>query len=126
MAIVLKVLVGVVAALFTMLAVRWMFAPAAIAAEQAMVLGGPVALNTARGDIGGLFLGGAILCVLGLVRGDGRWLQTVAVVIGCVAAGRVVGMTVDGFAPESVTAFVVELAIVAVLLLAARRPLAAA
>ena len=120
MSIALRVLVGVVAALFAMLGARWMFAPASIAAEQAMSLGSPLAFNTARGDIGGLFVGGTLLCLVGLVRRQGQWLQAVAVVVGCVAIGRVVGMTVDGFDPESATAFAVELVIIAVLLLTAR------
>ena len=121
MSIALKILVGVVAALFAMLSSRWMFTPAAIASEQPMVLGSPVALNTARGDIGGAIAAAAVLCVLGLVRKEGVWLKAVAILVGCVAIGRVVGMIWDGFAPESGTAFGVELATVAVLLLAARR-----
>jgi hypothetical protein len=121
MSIALKALAGIVAALFAMLAARWMFTPVAVATEQAITLGSPVALNTARGDVGGLFLAGAVLCVLGLVRKEGRWLQAVAVTLGCVAFGRVVGMTLDGFAPESATAFCVELVMIAVLVLAARR-----
>ncbi len=120
MSIALRILVGVVAALFAMLGARWMLAPTTIAAEQAMTLASPVALNTARGDIGGLFVGGALLCVLGLVRKQGHWLQAAAVLVGCVAVGRVLGMALDGFAPESGSAFAVELVIVAVLLLAAR------
>jgi hypothetical protein len=117
----LKIGVGLIGALFAMLGARWMLAPAGIDAEQAMTLGSPVALNTARGDVGGLFIGGALLGVLGLVGSDVRYFRARAVMVGSVALGRVVGMTLDGFARESGVAFVAELVIVTVLLLAARR-----
>lgn len=116
----IKVLVAITAALLAMLGARWMFAPLGIAAEHDMALGSALALNTIRGDLGGFFLGGAILCALGLRTGDGRWFQAVALVIGCVAFGRLVGMIVDGVAAQAAVAFVVELGMIAILLAAAQ------
>jgi hypothetical protein len=114
-----KVLVSVAGLLLAVLGLRWMLAPAGIATEQGITLGTALALNTARGDLGGFFLGGAILCALGVRTGDGRWLQAVALVVGCVAFGRVVGMIADGVAAEAAVAFVVELGMIAVFLSAA-------
>lgn len=116
----LKVMTGIVGGLFGVLGLRWMFAPVSIAGEQGVELTSAVALNTARGDLGGLFLAGAILCAMGLRSGDGRWLQAVALVVGCIAFGRVVGMIVDGFAVPSLAAFSVEVVMVGILLAAAR------
>jgi hypothetical protein len=48
-------------------------------------------------------------------------LQAAALLLGCVAAGRTVGLVADGFASETVTAIVVEVIMIAVLLLTARR-----
>jgi hypothetical protein len=121
MQIALKVLVGLIGLLLGVLGVRWVFAPESVAAELGIGLSGAVALNTARGDVGGLFIGGALLCGLALARGDGHPLRAAALLLGCVAAGRTVGIATDGFAPESATAIAVELAMIAVLLLAARR-----
>ena len=121
MQIVLKGLVAAIGLLLGVLGLRWLFAPESAAAELGITLGGAVALNTARGDVGGLFIGGAVLCGLGLARGDGRWLQAAALLLACVAAGRVVGIASDGFAPQSGVAIAVELAMIALLLLAARR-----
>ncbi|MEX2208497.1 MAG: hypothetical protein WEF50_19940 [Myxococcota bacterium] len=121
MTAVLKGLVALIGLLLGVLGLRWVFAPEGAATELGITLGGAVALNTARGDIGGLFVGGAVLCLLGLARGDGRWLQAGALLLGCVAAGRMVGVVVDGLAPQSGVAIAVELAMIALLLLTASR-----
>ena len=126
MAMVLKVLVGVVALLLALLGVRWMFMPESAAVELGIVLGSAEALNTARGDLGGMFLAAAGLCALGLRSGDGRWLQAVAAVIGCVAVGRLVGIVLDGFSATAGTSIAVEVVMVAILLSAARPPAASA
>jgi hypothetical protein len=121
MTAVLKGLVALIGLLLAVLGLRWVFAPESAATELGMTLGSAVALNNARGDIGGLFIGGALLCWLGLARGDGRWLQAAALLLGCVAAGRVVGVVVDGFAPQSGVAIAVELVWLALLLFTASR-----
>ena len=85
-------------------------------------MGSIAALNNARGDLGGMFISATVLCGLGLVTRDGRWFQALAVVLGCIAAGRVVGMLADGFAQSSLMPMIIELVMVGVLLLAARLP----
>ena len=122
MRIALNVSVGVIALLLAMLGVRWMFAPESIAMEQQMALQGLPALSTARADLGGLFLGAALLCVLGLRQGQGQLLVAVAVIIAAIAVGRTVGLFADGFHSTMLTFIVVEVVMVALLLLAARRP----
>lgn len=117
----LKVGVGLVAAMLAVLAVRWMFMPLGVAEEMGIILGGPLAYNTVRGDLGGMFLAGAILCVEGIRSGEGRWLQAIALVVACVAIGRVVGLLADGFAAMALLSIAVEVVMVAVLLSAARQ-----
>lgn len=121
MTMVLKGLVALIALLLGVLGLRWVFAPVGAAAELGIALDGPLALNTVRGDIGGLFIGGAILCGIGLARGDGRPLRAAALLLACVAVGRMIGVASDGFVPQAGVAIAVELAMVALLLLAARR-----
>jgi hypothetical protein len=117
----LKGIVGLIGLLLGALGLRWVFAPEGAAAELGMTLGSAVALNNARGDIGGLFIAGALLCLLGLARGDGRWLQAAALLLGCVASGRVIGVVVDGFTPQSGLAIAVELVWLGLLLFTASR-----
>ena len=121
----LKGIVAVIGLLLGLLGVRWVFAPESAAAELGITLGSAVALNNARGDLGGLFIGSALLCFLGLARGDGRWLQAAALLLGCVAAGRCVGIALDGFAPASGVAIAVELVWLSLLLFTATRMAAA-
>lgn len=114
-----KGLAGVVCLLLVVLGIRWMFLPHATSGEFGIVLSTPVALNTARGDLGGMFMAGAILAAWGLITGEGRWLRAVAAVIACVAFGRMVGVMLDGYAPMSVISIVIEIVMVTVLLKAA-------
>lgn len=120
MSLALRSMCGLVGLLFLMLGVRWMFSPEAIAAESGIALLDTLGFNTARGDIGGLFISGAVLVTVGLLRAKAEWLRAMAVMVGCVALGRAVGMLLDGFAGASLTPFVIELIIVAVMLGTAR------
>ena len=122
MAIALKVLVGLIGLLLGSFGIQWMFSPETIAGSQGITLGSIEALNNARGDLGGMFLAGTVLCGLGLFTRDGRWLQALAVLLGCIATGRLVGMIGDGFAQSSLVPMIVELAMIGALLLTARLP----
>ncbi len=121
MRIALNAGVGITALLLALLGVRWMFAPESIASEQGLTLQGLHALSTARADLGGLFLGAALLCVLGLRAGYGQLLNAVAVIIGAIAIGRTIGLVADGFHASMALLIGIEIAMVAVLLLSARR-----
>lgn len=106
---------GLVGLLFLILGVRWMFAPAGIAAESGLELLNSLGYNTARGDIGGLFIAGAVTIAVALIRQKPEWLRVIAVVVACVAFGRATGMLLDGFAGTSFVPFAVELVIISLL-----------
>jgi hypothetical protein len=116
-----RILVGLVALLFLGLGLNLLFNPDAGAAQFALVPEGIRGLNSIRGDLGGLFVGAATLLGIGLVRREATWLLAVAVVIGAIALGRLVGFLLDGLAGNSIAQFAVEVAIVAVLLVAHRQ-----
>ena len=61
------------------------------------------------------------MLVLGVVRGNTTWFLAVAVLMGLIAFGRLVGFAVDGTDQATVTAFVAELIIIAVLVFADRK-----
>jgi hypothetical protein len=105
-----KLAVAAIGMLFALLGVRWMFSPAAIATEQGMQLTNAVGFNTARGDIGGLFVAGALLCAIAIPSRDRRWLDAMSLLVACVALGRIVGIASDGFAPTSGGALGIEIA----------------
>ncbi len=116
MSISLKVLVGITGLLLAYLAVQWMFTPAAMAEALGVTLAGAPAFNAARGSIGGPLLGGAVLCTLGLVTNQGRYLFAAAILIGCVFMGRMIGIVADGSSPSSVTSVSVEVVMIAALI----------
>jgi hypothetical protein len=121
MTMLLKGLVAVIGILMSVLGLRWVFAPESAAADLGITLGGAVGMNSARGDLGGLFIAGALFCFLGLARRDGRWLQAAALLLACVAVGRAIGIFVDGFASQSGVAIAIELVWLGVLLFTAAR-----
>lgn len=115
MSIAPKVLVGITGLLLAYLAVQWMFVPAAMAETLGITLAGAPAFSAARGSIGGPLLGAAVLCALGLVTNQGRYLFAAAILIGCVFTGRMIGIVADGSPASSVTAVSVEAVMIAVL-----------
>jgi len=102
------------------IALNFLFDPLAGAAQFAVVPEGIRGLNTVRGDLGGLFLGAALLLGTGLLRGQTVWFLAVAVVMGAIAVGRLLGFALDGWSGNSVMEFAGELGIIAVLVLAHR------
>src|SRR5215510_5642714 len=121
---VLGALLGVVLA--GPFALRWIFAPQAMADEQHISLGGPDAFNHMRGDTGGAFLAVGLLALLGVWRKEPGWLEAVAIVMLGIVAGRLYGIAVDGFDPKVGVAMAVELLTAAATFAAARQFRAAA
>jgi len=117
-----KIIPGLVALLFLVMGVNCVLDPMAGAAQMAIAPIGPEGLSTIRGDLGGLFLGSALLLVLGIWREQGTWLVAVAVFMLVIAAGRVVGFVLDGAPGQTtLTAFGFEIVIAVGLLYASRR-----
>ncbi len=119
MRVALNILVGLVGLLMLVLGVQWLTDPLATAARLGITLQGADAFSTARGDIAGMFIGGALMALLGLLTRNSAWLLALAVMLASIAAGRVVGFFLDGPAEPSVQAFFAELLMAAVLVLKA-------
>jgi len=88
-----------------------MFMPEVMAAQFNISPIGIHGLSTVRGDLGGLFLGLAVMSFLGLQRP--LMLFAASILLGAVAIGRVFGFLFDG-----VTSFTVMLCLVEVMLMA--------
>ncbi len=118
MQIAIKVVVGLMAALFLVLGVGVMFDPTTAPAQFGVEALGPVGMSTLRGDLGGMFLGSAVMLAWGILRGRTTLFLAVAVLMGAIAFGRSIGFVVDGANPRVITAFVVELVMVVILVFA--------
>ena len=78
-------------------------------------------MSSLRGDMGGLFLGTAALLIYGLVRRSEGAFLAVALYMGVIALCRVVGFAQEGASESALTAFGVEIFIVALLWFASVR-----
>lgn len=116
---VLTVLVALIGLFLAAIWLGWMSDPAGMGQQWALSASSVVGLNNLRGDVGGVFLMGAVFCALSL-RGGTAWLHAAAVAMGCVAVGRIAGLVLDGFARDSLASLLIELAFIAVFLAAAR------
>ncbi|WP_170328506.1 DUF4345 family protein [Ruegeria arenilitoris] len=114
----LNVLVLLVTLMLTGLGIMSMFAPRRMVANFAIEPVGTVGLSTIRSVIGGLFLASVALLVIGLMTGQTLGYVAVAILMGVVALGRIVGILADGFDKAVLPPLVVELVIIAVLITA--------
>ena len=122
MDLLLRVLIGAIALLFLVMGLGYMFDPAANAPDLSVTPIGEHGLNTLRGDLGGLFIASTVLLVLGLLQRKVEWFLSVAVFMGVIATGRVIGFVLDGNPAElALIAFAFEILIASVLVLASYR-----
>ncbi len=117
---VLKVIVALPAILFIVIGVRWLVAPAAVAAEFGMPLLEGLGLSTQIGDLAAFFVGGGVMILLGLITQRNTWFLAVALILSLTAVFRLVAWQVHGaaFAAEQIA---VEVVVSALLLFAASR-----
>lgn len=113
-----QILVGLAGLMLLGLGIMSMFAPRKMVSNFALEPIGPVGLSTIRSVIGGLFLASVALITVGLAMEQTLGFVAVAILLGAVVAGRVVGIVVDGFDKAVVPPLLVEVVIIAILLAA--------
>jgi len=121
MVLLVRIVLGLIALSFGLIGLRFMFMPEVTAAAFFVSPEGVGGLSTIRGDFGGAFLATAAFVALGLRPRRSHWLHAAALLLGLIAAGRAVGLVVDGIDPDALTPFVIELVFVALLLIGAHR-----
>ena len=118
----LRIVVALFALLFLIMGVNLMLAPVSGAEGMAVTPIGEAGLSTLRGDLGGLFVGSALLLVLGLIQRKAEWFLAVAVLMALIALGRLLGFVLDGNPSQpTLIAFGFELVITCILVLASRK-----
>ncbi|MEM6988087.1 MAG: DUF4345 family protein [Pseudomonadota bacterium] len=98
-----------------------MFAPKRMVTNFAIDPIGKAGLNTIRSLAGGLFLACVAMLIIATTTDQKLGYVAVALVMGAVAVGRIVGLITDGFEKAVVPPLVVELVIIAILLSAYTR-----
>lgn len=114
----LQILVGLATLMLLGLGTMSMFAPRRMVKNFSIEPVGAAGLSTVRSVIGGLFIASVAMLVFGLVTGQALGFLAVALLLGVVAFGRVVGIVSDGFDRAVVPPLVVEMIIIAVLIAA--------
>ena len=104
--------------LFGVMAIRWLADPADAADALGMELMTGVGLSSQMGDVGGFFLGGATMCLVGVITLNKTWLQGAALLALSAALYRIVGALVYG-AEFATAPILVEIAMTGWLLYAA-------
>lgn len=123
MDVLLQILVGLATVMLLGLGTMSMFAPRRMLKNFALEPIGVAGLSTVRSVVGGLFLTSVLLLGNGLASGQTEGFLVVALLMGVVAVGRVVGLIADGFDKAVIPPLIVELVIIAVLVSAHGQPL---
>jgi len=123
MDILLQILVGLATVMLLGLGTMSMFAPRRMLKNFALEPIGVAGLSTVRSVVGGLFLTSVLLLSYGLASGQTEGFLVIALLMGVVAVGRVVGLIADGFDKAVIPPLIVELVIIAVLVSAHGQPL---
>lgn len=120
MAIFTRILVGVIG-IFALLGVaqHW-FDLEAVHTQRGMLAVGDIGKANLRADVGGLFLGIAILTIFAAVRQNRFALLAAAVLLFATLLGRFVSVVIDGFGARVGPPMAVEAVLIAILLLAYR------
>jgi ribonuclease Z len=111
-----RLFVALAAALFAVAGLGFWAAPTELAAGLGLESTGPQGLVALRADLGGLFLGMALLCGAGLSARRRTWLSAAAVMLGAIACGRVVGWLFNGSPDGGVVSLVIELVTIGALI----------
>jgi len=120
MAIFTRILVGVIG-IFALLGVgqHW-FDLEAVHTQRGMLAVGDIGKANLRADVGGLFLGIAILTIFAAVRQNRVALLAAAVLLFATLLGRFVSVAIDGFGTRVGPPMAIEAIIIGVLLVAYR------
>ena len=81
---------------------------------------GTYGVNTIRASIGGLFLTGSSLMVMGMWTKNRTWFHAALLMVSIVFAGRIFSLCTDGWTTVAIPALVIEVFIIAVLVVASK------
>jgi hypothetical protein len=104
--------------LFLMVGIGWLIDPASAAKDLGMDLMTGMGLSSQMGDVGGFFMGGALMCIIGVITLNKTWLHGAALLAISAAVYRVVATLAHG-ADFAAASIVIEVVITAWLLFAA-------
>ena len=118
MDIVIQGLVGLSCLFLVVLGAKTMFTPNSMLEILAIKPEGSAGLNTIRGFLGGLTTGSSIVLGTGLATGNTTFYLAVAMVMGTVVIGRLIGIAFDGFDKKVLFPLIAEILMVTIFIVA--------
>ena len=115
---VIQGLVGLSCLFLVGLGVKTMFTPNSMLELLAIKPEGSAGLNTIRGFLGGLTAGSSIVLGVGLATGNTTFYLAVAMVMGTVIIGRLIGIAFDGFDKKVLFPLIAEIVMVTIFIVA--------
>lgn len=113
--VILKILTTLLALYFLVIGLQWLFMPFNLAGLFYIEPVGIAGIATMRADLGAFFCSAGIITAMG-VRDHpsaNAYIFSAALLIGIAAFGRFIGFILDGMTSLSMTAFIIELMMVA-------------
>lgn len=114
----MRILVGLVGLLTTIIGVGFLIQPEVMAAAFFVKPTALQGMATLRGDFPGFFIGASVFALAGAWKADPRPLLIPLVLLAIVLFGRVVSIVLDGTGPDTFPPMVAEALMIAVLAIA--------
>ena len=119
MSILVKILTVVVGIIFVASGLQWAIIPSQAGVPLGLILPEGIGISSMMGDVGGFFMGGGIMVVLGLKTKNATWFHATAILAATAAVYRVIAWA-DG-APLTISFIIIEILMTIVMILAAKK-----
>ena len=115
---IIECLIGLSCLFLISLGTKTMFTPKSMFEILAIKPEGATGLNTIRGFLGGLFIGSSIVLATGLITGNPIFYLTIAIIMGLVVTGRLIGIIIDNFNKKILFPLIAEIVMVTIFIIA--------
>jgi hypothetical protein len=118
MALISRILVGLLGLLTLLPLMQHWFNVDALVAERGLQAVGDIGRANMRADVGGIFLGIAVFALIAAIRQSRTWLLAAILLTGGALMGRFVSLAIDGYSARVGSPMLVEAVVIAIYLFA--------
>lgn len=118
MALISRILVGLIGLLSLLSVVQHWFRLETLVAERGLQVIGDIGRANMRADVGGIFLGIGLFALIAAWQQSRIWLSATILLVGGALLGRFVSIAIDGYSPRVGSPMIVEAVVIGILLFA--------
>lgn len=118
MALISRILVGLIGLLSLLSVVQHWFRLETLVAERGLQVIGDIGRANMRADVGGIFLGIGLFALIAAWQQCRIWLSATILLVGGALLGRFVSIAIDGYSPRVGSPMIVEAVVIGILLFA--------